>query len=107
MDSKYEREAQEVSETARPVPGGQARGRTGWHWHVMRWHWRMTRHGCLLLLRTTAALLAVLALAAAVLVWRLSRGPISLHFITPWLQPARPHPAAGTPAPAARSLRRP
>ncbi|HXA71389.1 MAG TPA: AsmA-like C-terminal domain-containing protein [Stellaceae bacterium] len=95
MDSEYKREAEEVSETARPVPGGQARGRTGWHWHVMRWHWRMTRHGCLLLLRTTAALLAGLALAAAVLVWRISSGPISLDFMTPWVQQALSDPEHG------------
>jgi hypothetical protein len=94
MDSEYEREAEEVSETARPVPGGQAR-RTAWHWHVLRWHWRMTRHCCRLLLRTTAALLAVLALAAAVLVWRISSGPVSLDFMTPWVQQALSDPQHG------------
>ena len=55
----------------------------------------MTRHGCLLLLRTTAALLAGLALAAAVLVWRLSGGPISLDFMTPWVQQALSDPEHG------------
>ena len=66
-----------------------------WHWHVLRWHWHMTRHGCLLLMRVTAALLAVVALAAAVLVWRISGGPISLDFMTPWVQQALSDPEHG------------
>ena len=95
MDSEYEREAEEDRETARADPGGQARRRTGWHWHVLRWHWHMTRHGCLLLLRTTAALLAALAIVAAVVVWRVSSGPISLDFMTPWVQQALSDPERG------------
>src|ERR1051326_4906144 len=86
MDSQYESE--EERETARAHPEGQAPLRIGWHWHVMRWHWHVTRHGCLLLLRYTAALLAGLAIAGAVLVWRITSGPISLDFMTPWVQEA-------------------
>src|SRR5215470_2882771 len=93
MDSQHERE--EEGETARPDPGGQAPRRTGWHWHVVRWHWRITRHGCLLLLESTAALLTGLALAAGVLVWRISSGPISLDFMTPWVQQALSDPEHG------------
>src|SRR4029077_480919 len=54
-----------------------------------------TRHGCLLLLRYTAALLAGLAIAGAVLVWRIASGPISLDFITPWVQQALSDPEHG------------
>src|ERR1700732_3235349 len=93
MDSQYERE--EDRDTARPDPGGQASRRASWHWHVVRWHWHVTRHGCLLLLRYTAALLAGLAIAGAVLVWRIASGPISLDFITPWVQQALSDPEHG------------
>ena len=93
MDSRYERE--EDRETARPDPGGQAPRRTGWHWHVARWHWHITWHGCILLLRFTAALLAGLAIAGAVLVWRITSGPISLDFMTPWVQQALSDPEHG------------
>jgi hypothetical protein len=93
MDSQYERE--ENRDTARPDPGGQAPRRASWHWHVVRWHWHVTRHGCLLLLRYTAALLAGLAIAGAVLVWRIASGPISLDFITPWVQQALSDPEHG------------
>ena len=86
MDSQYESE--EDRETARAHPEGQAPRRLAWHWHVVRWHWHVTRHGCLLLLRYTAALLAGLAIAGAVLVWRITSGPISLDFMTPWVQEA-------------------
>jgi AsmA-like C-terminal region/Protein of unknown function len=55
----------------------------------------MTRHGCLLLLRYTAALVAGLAIAGAVLVWRLTGDPISLDFLTPWVQQALSDPERG------------
>ena len=88
-------EREEDRETARPDPGGQAPRPVAWHWHVARWHWHVTRHGCILLLRYTAALLAGLAIAGAVLVWRITSGPISLDFMTPWVQQALADPEHG------------
>lgn len=88
-------EREEDRETARIDPGGQAPERVAWHWHVARWHWRVTRHGCILLMRYTAALLAGLAIAAGVLVWRFTAGPISLDFATPWVQQALSDPERG------------
>ncbi len=88
-------EREEDRETARPDPGGQAPRPLAWHWHVARWHWHITRHGCVLLFRYTAALLAGLAIAGAVLVWRLTSGPISLDFMTPWVQQALSDPEHG------------
>ena len=88
-------EREEDRETARPDPEGQAPPPLAWHWHVARWHWHITRHGCILLLRYTAALLAGLAIAGAVLVWRLTSGPVSLDFMTPWVQEALADPEHG------------
>lgn len=88
-------EREEDRETARLDPGGQAPERVAWHWHVARWHWHVTRHGCILLMRYTAALLAGLAIAAGVLVWRITTGPISLDFATPWVQQALSDPEHG------------
>jgi len=93
MDYRLERE--EDRDTARPAAEGQAPRRIAWHWHVARWHWHITRHGCILLLRYTAALLAGLAIAGAVLVWRITGGPISLDFMTPWVQQALADPEHG------------
>src|SRR5579859_590069 len=93
MDSQVERE--EERETARPDPAGQAPQPVAWHWHVARWHWHITRHGCILLMRYTAALLAGLAIAGAVLVWRITSGPVSLDFATPWVQQALSNPEHG------------
>lgn len=47
------------------------------------------------MLRFTAALLAGLAIAGAVLVWRITSGPISLDFMTPWVQQALSDPEHG------------
>lgn len=88
-------EHEEDRETARPDPEGQAPRPVAWHWHVARWHWRVTRHGCILLMRYTAALLAGLAIAGAVLVWRITSGPISLDFMTSWVQQALADPEHG------------
>src|SRR5512142_2057249 len=87
MDSQLERE-EEDRETARPAPEGQAP-------RPLRWHWHITRHGSILLMRYTAALLAGLAIAGAVLVWRITSGPISLDFATPWVQQALSDPEHG------------
>src|SRR3974390_1887832 len=91
MDSQLERD--EDRETARAHPRGQAPEHVGWH--IARWHWRITRHGCVLVFRYTAALLAGLMIAGAVLVWRITTGPISLDFATPWVQQALSDPAHG------------
>src|SRR5690242_18810384 len=94
MDSQLERE-EEDRETARPAPEGQVPRPLAWHWHVARWHWHITRHGSILLMRYAAALLAGLAIAGAVLVWRITSGPISLDFATPWVQQALSDPEHG------------
>lgn len=46
-------------------------------------------------LRFLAAVAAGLAIAVAVLVWRVSSGPLSLDFLTPWLQAALSDPEHG------------
>jgi len=71
----------DVRETARGEPAGQAAA-------PRRRRFHLTRHGVALLLRLSGSLVAGLAIAAALLVWRVTSGPLSLDFLTPWLQQA-------------------
>jgi len=51
--------------------------------------------GAHLLLRLSAALAAGVAIGVAVLWWRLASGPLSLDFLTPWVQEALASPGQG------------
>ena len=68
-------------ETARPDAAGQAAPRKRRRLHF-------TRHCIALTLRFVGAFAAGLAIAAAVVVWRLTSGPLTLDFLTPWIQQA-------------------
>ncbi|WP_029013870.1 AsmA-like C-terminal domain-containing protein [Niveispirillum irakense] len=46
----------------------------------------MLRHSALIVLELLAGLLLVLALGSGLLAWRLTQGPVSLDFVTPYLE---------------------